>query len=260
MRKHKIVSLILVGVLTFSSLTGCGKKEEGPKGGKHLLVGIPQSSTVTDYDDNAFTKYLEQVADVEIEFVYFSGSPNEYKQQLALTCGANDPLPDVLLGFISMEQSTVDSFGEDGVFLDLTDLIEQYGVNYKAQMAKLSEKEQKISQKIGRLFILSIIIIYLIRFPITQSYCTKFGQCQMNQKRKSNGKDGISLNVGVMVFLLEIVSILISNRKGCCPRAGITPSVTLLYSTARRMNSPLSATILMITLFSPPNMKELKPS
>ena len=96
----RIISLLLALIMTMGIFTGCGKKETANDGEKvKLTVGIPQSSTVTDYDDNAFTNYLEETANIEIEFVYFSGSAGEYKQQLALICGAKDELPDVLLGF-----------------------------------------------------------------------------------------------------------------------------------------------------------------
>ena len=68
----KLISLLLVLIMTMGIFTGCGKKETTNSGevGK-ITVGIPQSSTVTDYDDNAFTKYLEETANVDIEFVYF---------------------------------------------------------------------------------------------------------------------------------------------------------------------------------------------
>jgi len=138
----KIISLLLVLAMTLGVFTGCGKKKEGPKGGNHLTVGIPQSSTVTDYDDNAFTKYLEEVANVDIEFAYFSNSPGEYKQQLALTCGANDELPDVLLGFQFTDYLT-NEYGVDGYFLDLTEYIESSANNYKEKLSQLEPDIKK---------------------------------------------------------------------------------------------------------------------
>ena len=52
----RIVSLLLAIVMTIGIFTGCGKETKKASG--KLTVGIPQSSTVEDYDNNAFTKYL----------------------------------------------------------------------------------------------------------------------------------------------------------------------------------------------------------
>lgn len=115
------------------------KETSDPSGKVKLTVGIPQKATVTDYDDNAFTNYLEETANVEIEFVYFSNSAGEYKQQLALMCGADEELPDVLIG-LQMTNYLANEYGDDGYFLDLTDYIDEYAPNYKVQVEKLDEE------------------------------------------------------------------------------------------------------------------------
>ena len=87
-KMKRIISMLLVFGMLLGALTGCGGKkanvEELPEGTVMLTVGIPQRSTVSDYDENAFTKHLEETANVEIEFVGFSSSTQEYRQQLAL--------------------------------------------------------------------------------------------------------------------------------------------------------------------------------
>ena len=151
MKTKRILSLLLVFVMSLGVLAGCGGKktnvEELPEGTVTLTVGIPQKATVTDYDDNAFTNYLEEQANVEIEFVYFSSSASEYKQQLTLMCGANETLPDVILGF-EFSHYIVNQYGEDGYFIDLTDYIEEYAPNYKKMIKELDEETQDyISEK-----------------------------------------------------------------------------------------------------------------
>ena len=151
METKRILSLLLVFVMSLGVLAGCGGKktnvEELPEGTVTLTVGIPQKATVTDYDDNAFTNYLEEQANVEIEFVYFSSSSSEYKQQLTLMCGANETLPDVILGF-EFSHYIVNQYGEDGYFIDLTDYIEEYAPNYKKMIKELDEETQDyISEK-----------------------------------------------------------------------------------------------------------------
>ena len=160
----RIVSLLLVIVMTMGIFTGCGKdKANGSSDGGTLKVGIPQSSTVEDYDDNAFTKYLEETTGIDIEFEYFSGSPGEYKQQLALTCGAKNELPDVLLGF-QFTNYMANEYGDDGYFIDLTDLIDKHAPNYKEKMKGLDKEtkkyldERSVSPETGAIYGMPLVL------------------------------------------------------------------------------------------------------
>ena len=71
----KTISLLLVLVMSLGLLTGCGEKKSGagelPDGTVKLTVGIPQNANTTSYDDNALTNWLEEQANVEIEFEYY---------------------------------------------------------------------------------------------------------------------------------------------------------------------------------------------
>lgn len=129
--------------MVLSLFVGCGKKEDVVQGDGKLTVGIPQKSSITDYDNNAFTKYIEETAGVEIEFVYFSSSATDYKQQLTLMAGGGDKLPDVIVGFGGMGYDNVNQLGEDGFLIDLTDLIEEYGVNYKNALKELTDEKRE---------------------------------------------------------------------------------------------------------------------
>ena len=146
----KIISILLVSVMLLGTLAGCGKKVEAlPEGTVTLTVGLPQYSVISDYDENAFTKYLEEKANVEIEFVSFSSTGSEYAQQLALMCSANEELPDVLLGF-KLGNYVINQYGEDGYFLDLTDYIDEYAPNYKEQLKKLDDETQDFIKEKGK--------------------------------------------------------------------------------------------------------------
>jgi len=156
MKIRRIASMLLILAMSLGLITGCGAKKkdtvkvEGlPDHTVTLTVGIPQKATVTDYDDNAFTNYLEKAANVEMEFVYFSSSESEYKQQLTLMCGAGEDLPDVILGF-SFSHYIVNQYGEDGYFIDLTNYIEAYGKNYKAQLENLDEETRNYITEKGK--------------------------------------------------------------------------------------------------------------
>lgn len=139
--KKRIVSVMMVVVMLCGILVGCGGGKTAASGNT-LVVGIQQNGNIKSYDDNAFTKYLEDELGIEIKFEYFSNANAEALQQLALSASANKKLPDVLLGFHGMDQYVVNQYGEDGYFIDLTDLIEKHGKNYKNALTKLSEEEQ----------------------------------------------------------------------------------------------------------------------
>ena len=131
----KAISLLLAVIMALGVLTGCGAKTTSGEGNV-LKVGIPVKSTVSDYEDNAFTNYLEEKAGIEIEFVHFANTAGESKKQLALMCGADEELPDVMIGF-EFGHYVMNQYGEDGYFLDLTEYIDKYGKNYKKALDTL---------------------------------------------------------------------------------------------------------------------------
>ena len=118
--------------------------ESGEEGDtvKKLKVGVPQNANVTDYDDNGFTKYIEESLGIDIEFVYFSSSASEYLKQITLMCTSKERLPDVLWGFYGIDRYTVNEFGEDGYFLDLSELLETKAPHYQEAYAKLDAEMQ----------------------------------------------------------------------------------------------------------------------
>ena len=139
----RIISMTLAVIMIFGTLVGCGDKNGGKSGDKKTLtVGLPQASTVTEYDDNAFTKYIEEALDIDIEFVLFSNA-SEAMNQLSLMCAAGDELPDVLVGFSNMSSLMMYQYGEDGFFIDIKDLIEEYGEEFNSHMDQLPEEEKE---------------------------------------------------------------------------------------------------------------------
>lgn len=146
----RLISLLLAATMLISTFTGCGKKEQTVDGdGQVLTVGIPRSGSVEDYDTNAFTKYFEELLNIDLRFELFATAAAEYTQQLNLMCSSGEKLPDVLWGFNNLGRYIMNEFGEDGYFQDLTDLIDKYAVNYKAQLEKLPKAEQKLIKDRG---------------------------------------------------------------------------------------------------------------
>ena len=134
--KKRLVALLLGVSMICSTFVGCGNKDtDANKGGSGVLtVGIPQVLTVSDFDDNVLTKYFEEKIGAEIEFVYFNDTASGMEQQLSLMCASEEKLPDVLWGFQAVSSDTMNIYGEDGYLIDLTELIDKYGTNYKAML------------------------------------------------------------------------------------------------------------------------------
>lgn len=146
----RVLCMILAGLMTVSALVGCGQKEEtGEAKSNTLIVGIPKQSGVSDYEENAFTNYLEEQTGAKIQFHYFSSTGSEYKQQLTLLCSSKRRLPDVIVGFNDMGHYSVNQFGEDGFFIDLRDLIEEHADNFNAQMKNLSKELREYIEEKG---------------------------------------------------------------------------------------------------------------
>lgn len=142
----KNISLLLVFVMLLGVTTGCGTGDDkvlSDGNGATLTIGVPQNANVTSYDDNAFTTYLEETLNIKLEFIYFASSSSEYTQQLSLMAAGNEKFPDVIWGFTGMSHYTMNEFGEDGYFMDLTNLMKD-AKNYQAALAKLEKSEQKL--------------------------------------------------------------------------------------------------------------------
>ena len=117
----KIISLLLA-LATVMSLAACGKApaKSGEQTGERrkLIIGIGNSSKVTDYENNYFTNYMEDYLDCDIEFMFFAADSNERKRQLSTMVAAKEPLPDILYNF-SFNQDEIYIYGEDGYLMDL---------------------------------------------------------------------------------------------------------------------------------------------
>lgn len=155
-KRKRLVSLLLILVMVLGVFAGCQKKDgddddkdKGADGPRKLTVGIPQSTTIPDYDTNKYTQYLEEVTGIDIEWVFFNSSADNYKQQLTLMAtGSKEELPDVLIGFRGLGHYVVNQFGEDGYFIDLRDLLKN-APNYQEQLSKLDKDTRKYIEEKG---------------------------------------------------------------------------------------------------------------
>ncbi len=148
----------LVLVLTFImvlTVAGCANKTKktalnanvsGPnefpivKEKTELTVFVPKPSMIADLDTNEFTKWYEEKTGVHINWDIASG---DTRQAINLRIASGD-LPDVFwkCGFSPAE---VFAYGEQGLFLDLTDYIDNYMYYFKDILSKREDIKTKIT-------------------------------------------------------------------------------------------------------------------
>lgn len=129
----KWIALLLCLATLVTLLTGCGKKEEtvsdqpgastsgdAAADGVTITIGLPRSALVTDYDNNAFTNWLEEQTGYNIQFQYFQASTSDAKTQLSTMMVSGEKLPDILYNF-QLSDDLIKEYGDDGYFLDLRD-------------------------------------------------------------------------------------------------------------------------------------------
>ena len=85
-----------------------------------LMLG---HAIVEDFSTNTFTQWYSERTGINLNFSI--GPPNEWREVLNLTIASGD-LPDVIVGF-TVDPSTLALFGPQGLFLPLSDLIEEQG-------------------------------------------------------------------------------------------------------------------------------------
>lgn len=149
-KKSKILALGLSALLALTALAGCGNQQStsaddgsGPissgtsqaaSSGKKLLVGLTQSSMVTNYEDNYFTNYLEEKLGFELEFYMLPADAAETRTKVALMATSKEQLPDVLVVDGHLTNEMILQYGSGGFFKPLNEYLADASVmpNYNA--------------------------------------------------------------------------------------------------------------------------------
>ena len=108
----KFLALLMALVMVFG-LVACAKGGSGNQGTSdddviELTVGLEPSMYVTSYEENTFTKWIEEACGVKLKFMEYAGG-TDVATQISTTISARLPLPDLLIGIQS---------GNVGVVLD----------------------------------------------------------------------------------------------------------------------------------------------
>ena len=101
----------------------------------HLTIGLIVNANTTDYDNNAYTQWLEETTGIDLEFVQFAGTSSDAATQLSLMMAAGETLPDIVLRFTGVAKSQGAEYGRDGYFADLSAYFADPELNYYRKWA-----------------------------------------------------------------------------------------------------------------------------
>lgn len=164
--KLKKVTKVLVTLSLAATmlLAGCGSSGETSSPGTAAETGAETHSaengerpTVTIamvmnektvYDDSNYAiKWIEDQTGIDMEFVQLPSSDADTKLNLMLSSG---DYPDVIL--YSMNKQKTVNFGEEGIFIPINDLYEQYGDNLKKLFELRPQYEQMAYAPDGNMY------------------------------------------------------------------------------------------------------------
>lgn len=146
MKKRRNVALAMAAITAAATLAPAGVITASAESDDNtLVVGLTQSSYVTDYENNYFTNYLEEKLGINIEFYMLPATSDEVATKVALLATAQKDLPDVLVidGMLSSEM--ILQYGSSGFFMALNDYLADPEVmpNYNA----IPEEDKAIMEK-----------------------------------------------------------------------------------------------------------------
>ena len=103
-----------------------------------ITIGIQQNSNVENFDTNYMTAMIEEIANVDLEFVEYPSS--EIKDKIRLQCAAGgDDLPDILIA--SLDDATVLEMAENEMIVPLDDYYENSSLYYAEGFERVKESK-----------------------------------------------------------------------------------------------------------------------
>jgi putative aldouronate transport system substrate-binding protein len=97
-------------------------------GPAELTVFMTQHAHVENMETNYATKWYEEKTGVHVNWQLASSTDAAEKVSLLLAANNKDEMPDVFFS-AGISRAVADAYGAQGILMDLTDLIDQYGVN-----------------------------------------------------------------------------------------------------------------------------------
>lgn len=122
-----------------------------------ITITIPRDPTVTSYEygENELTTWLEDQTNVHIEWNLYPSADSIEKLNLELSSGGD--LGDLIMGFPGIDNAMLASYGSQGVFRDLRDLIDKNGANIKKLFEDIPEMEPSTTAPDGNIYALNAV-------------------------------------------------------------------------------------------------------
>lgn len=98
------------------------KEENAVSADNTITVGIQTNSMITDYQDNLLTHYVEEKLGISIEIYELPEDADECRTKISLMVASGEDMPDVLFVDGILTTETIQQYGADGIFLDITDI------------------------------------------------------------------------------------------------------------------------------------------
>jgi putative aldouronate transport system substrate-binding protein len=103
-----------------------------------ITIGFRPSASVLDYEDNDFTRYVEEGSGLDVEFYFFPSDSAEATQKPQLMVASNQDLPDLWSG-ISLSAAEVYHMGADGYIANVGELMDKYAYWYESSLGWASD-------------------------------------------------------------------------------------------------------------------------
>lgn len=153
-----MISFMLVIALTLSACSTSKGNDNNPStaepqdSGKPVKLSVfaPQTVGIENLDVNKFSKYIEEKLNIKFDWQTTPSNAFNDKKMLLLASG---DYPAVLLS-AGMSKADQIKYGQQGAFIPLNDLIDQYAPNIKQAMEEVSYLKAGMTAPDGKIYAL----------------------------------------------------------------------------------------------------------
>lgn len=122
-------------------------------------LAIKKYGQVEDYVNNSYTKYIEENTGLKLKVDIYPEAEANQKMEVLIASGSK--LPDAFASdafFGTNKPATILRHAQNGYFIELDDLIEEYGVNFKEMSEKVSNPlfKEMITSPDGHIYCLPV--------------------------------------------------------------------------------------------------------
>lgn len=116
-----------------------------------LTVLVMPNAEITDYNNNEFTKWIEEKTNIDLEVTVAPQDQTEADQKLNAIFASGD-LPDLIIGWWNMSLDRQLALAEQGLIVPINDYIDEYGVETKRIFNEMPSAKNAVSQVDGKIY------------------------------------------------------------------------------------------------------------